>query len=85
MGKGNEIPSAIFKGSLENVGVLVAAENSEVACLLAVPAVHAGFDLNGSSSEHESGRTFVSLGVGVRFNFDFHIGLAWLGKRDNVI
>ena len=76
MSKGNQFPTAIFKGSLENVGVLVAAENPKVASLLAVPAIHAGFDLDGSRSEHELGRTFMSLGVGSRFDFDFHIGLA---------
>jgi len=72
MGKGNHFPTAIFKGSLENVGVLVAAENSIVASLLAVPAVHAGFHLDGSRAEHELGGTFLPLGVGVRFDFDFH-------------
>ena len=76
MGKGNHFPTAIFKGSLENVGILVAAENSKVASLLAVPAIHAGLDLDGSRSEHELGGAFLALGVGRRFDFDFHLGLA---------
>ena len=85
MGKGNHFPTTIFKGSLENVGVLVAAENPKVASLLAVPAIHAGFDLDGSRSEHELGRTFLSLGVGRRFDFDFHSGLAYPSNRNEVI
>ena len=85
MGERNQLPTTILKGTLENVGVLVAAENSIVASLLAVPTIYASFDLDGSRAEHKLGGTFLPLGVGVRFNFDFHIGLAWLGKRDNVI
>jgi hypothetical protein len=72
MGKGNEIPSAIFKGSLENVGVLVTTENPLVTSVTAVPAIHTGFNLDGSRSEHELSGAFLPLGVGVGFDFDFH-------------
>jgi len=76
MGKGNHFPTAVFKGSLENVGVLVAAENPKVASLFAVPAIDAGFDLDRPRSEHEQRRAFLSFGIGRRLDFNFHIGLA---------
>ena len=72
MGKGNQFPAAIFKGTLEDIGVLVAAENPKITSLLAVPAIHAGLDLDRSRSEHKLGGTFLPLGVGLGFDFDFH-------------
>ena len=76
MGKGNHFPTAIFKGSLEKVGVLVAAENPKVASLLTVPAIDAGFDFDSPRSKHEQRRTFLTFGIGRRLDFNFHIGLA---------
>jgi len=68
----NQLPRAVVQRALQNVGVFVIPEYAVITCLLAMPAIDACLDFNRSRSKRKPGRTFLSLGIGLGFDFNLH-------------